>query len=103
MWSTRVCLVIDALDNLFAKRAEILSVQEVAQLLGMNKAGVYKWLREGVIPGYHRGHSWFIVRDELKEWIRQGSNQPGQPDVTDPADRPVHDNGTAGASQTQTD
>lgn len=59
---------------MFARRAEILTVQEVADLLRMNKAGVYKWLNDGVIPGYQRGRSWFIVRDELKEWMRQGSN-----------------------------
>ena len=68
-------IVTDGLDSLFAGRTDILTVQEVADLLRMNKAGVYKWLKEGVIPGYHRGRSWFIVRDELKEWMRLGSNQ----------------------------
>ena len=72
-WRTYV--VTDGLDNLFAQRTEVLTVQEVADLLRMNKAGVYKWLKEGVIPGYHRGRSWFVVRDELKEWMRLGSNQ----------------------------
>lgn len=85
----------DGLDSLFADRTDILTVQEVADLLRMNKAGVYKWLKEGVIPGYHRGRSWFIVRDELKEWMRLGSNQgrAPTPSVTD-ADG---NNDTAGA------
>lgn len=76
-WRTYV--VTDGLDKLFAQRTEVLTVQEVADLLRMNKAGVYKWLKEGVIPGYHRGRSWFVVRDEFKEWMRQGSNQARQP------------------------
>ncbi|MDN5764178.1 MAG: helix-turn-helix domain-containing protein [Microlunatus sp.] len=71
-------IVTDGLDGLFAGRKEIFTVQEVADLLRMNKAGVYKWLKEGVIPGYRRGRSWFILRDELKDWMRLGSNQ-GRP------------------------
>lgn len=74
-------IVTDGLDSLFAGRSDILTVQEVADLLRMNKAGVYKWLKEGVIPGYHRGRSWFIVRDELKEWMRLGSNQGRAPAI----------------------
>lgn len=87
----------DGLDSLFAGRTDILTVQEVAELLRMNKAGVYKWLKEGVIPGYHRGRSWFIVRDELKEWMRLGSNQgraPASPATDDHED-------TAGADDTE--
>ena len=40
----------------------------------MTKPGVYKWLKEGVIPGYKVGSSWFILRDELKETLRAGAN-----------------------------
>lgn len=65
----------DGLDKLFEGRPEILSVQEVSTLLGMGKAGVYKWLHEGSMPGYQKGKSWFIIRDEFKDWMRTGSNQ----------------------------
>lgn len=71
----------DALDRLFANRAEILTVPEVADLLRMNRASVYKWMQDGVIPGYQRGRSWFIVRDELKEWMQAGTNQ-SLPEIT---------------------
>jgi len=62
------------LDQLFEGRPETLSAQEVADLLGMTKPGVYKWLKDGVIPGYKVGSSWFILRDELKETLRAGAN-----------------------------
>jgi excisionase family DNA binding protein len=42
----------------------------------MTKQGVYNWLRDGVIPGYKLGSSWFILRDDLKEAMRHGSNRP---------------------------
>ena len=40
----------------------------------MTKPGVYKWLHEGVLPGYKVGSTWFILRDELKETLRAGAN-----------------------------
>jgi len=66
--------VTSGLDALFAGRKETLSVPEVADLLGMTKPGVYKWLHEGVLPGYKVGSTWFILRDELKETLRAGAN-----------------------------
>ena len=70
-------LVTDALDALFEGLAPRLEVGEVAELLGMTKQGVYNWLRDGVIPGYKLGNSWFILRDDLKEAMRGGFNRPG--------------------------
>lgn len=66
----------DALDALFEGRDQTLSAQEVADLLHMTKQGVYHWLRDGVIPGYKLGTTWFILRDELKQTLRAGANQP---------------------------
>lgn len=80
-----VWTVTDAVDALFAGRKETLSVPEVAELLGMTKQGIYHWLRDGVIPGYKVGTSWFILRDELKETLRAGAN-PRRPLTAEPAD-----------------
>jgi excisionase family DNA binding protein len=68
--------VTDPLDALFEGRKPTLEAGEVAELLGMTKQGVYNWLRDGVIPGYKLGSSWFILRDDLKEAMRHGSNRP---------------------------
>jgi len=40
----------------------------------MTKPGVYKWLKDGVIPGYKVGSTWFILRDELKQTLEAGAN-----------------------------
>ena len=45
-------------------------------MLALTKQGVYHWLRDGVIPGYKVGTTWFIFRDELKETPRKGANAP---------------------------
>lgn len=66
----------DAIDQLFDGCGATLSVSEAAEILGMTKQGIYYWLRDGVLPGYKVGTTWFILRDELKETLRQGKNTP---------------------------
>lgn len=68
----------DGLDALFDGLQPTLSVPEVASLLGMTKQGIYRWLHDGVIPGYKVGATWFVLRDELKDTLRKGANMPGR-------------------------
>lgn len=63
------------LDSLFEDLPPRLDVTQVADLLGVSTKGVYAWLRDGTIPGYQIGRTWFILRDELKATMRQGRNQ----------------------------
>ena len=67
------------LDSIFEHYPEVLTVPEVAELLRMTKPGTYKWLRDGVIPGYKVEGSWFIFRDELKARLQAGTNNPAAP------------------------
>lgn len=69
----------DRLNELFDGMPARLSVDEVAQILGMTKKGVYKWLNEGVIPGYKIGGSWIVLRDELRDTLAAGRNTPAPP------------------------
>lgn len=72
-------LMTEGLDRLFADLPPTLSTQQVADLLGITKPGVYKWLKEGVLPGYKLGGTWVVLRDELKEALRAGANErPGE-------------------------
>jgi len=66
----------DGLDRLFADQPPTLSPAQVADLLGMTTQGVYHWLRDGVIPAYKVGTNWRVIRDELKDTMRQGTNRP---------------------------
>lgn len=70
----RVHPVTSGLDALFEGRNLTLTVPEIAELLGMTKPGVYKWLKDGVIPGYKVGSTWFILREELKQTLEAGAN-----------------------------
>lgn len=66
----------DALDHLFEESPPTLGPTEVAERLGVSKKSVYTWLREGLVPGYKVGSTWFIIRDELKATLRRGANVP---------------------------
>lgn len=65
------------LDELFKGLPPQLDVQQVADVLGTSKQGVYRWINLGVIPAYKIGSSWMILRDELKDTIAAGSNLSG--------------------------
>lgn len=64
----------DAVDRLFDQSPPTLGVTEVAERLGVSTKSVYSWLREGLIPGYKIGTTWFVIRDELKDTLRKGAN-----------------------------
>lgn len=62
------------LDDLFEAYPEHLSVPQVAEVLGIKVPTAYKWLRDGVIPGYRVGKAWLVLRDEVKDAVRSGRN-----------------------------
>lgn len=67
-------VTLDGLDALLKDYGRTMTAGEVAEALGMTKQGVYHWLRDGLIPGYKLGTTWFIMRDELKETLLAGAN-----------------------------
>lgn len=70
--------VPDAIDDLFQLDPPTLGPTEVAERLGTTKKTVYVWLRDGIIPGYRVGTTWLILRDELKDTLRNGANIRGR-------------------------
>lgn len=64
------------LDDLFADLPPKLNVTQTAEVLGVSDTTVYKWLNEGVLPGYKVGGAWVLLRNAVKERIASGSNLP---------------------------
>ena len=65
-------IVTDGLDNLFADRAEILTVQEVAELLRVSPATVRAWIAKGEGPPAMRFGKQIRYRPErVMEWVEQ--------------------------------
>lgn len=49
-----------------------LSVEEIAQHLGISKETVYRWLEKKKIPAHRVGKQWRFKPSEVDEWVRQG-------------------------------
>lgn len=49
-----------------------LSVEQIAQHLGVSKDAIYKWIDRKGIPCYKVGRLWKFQRSEVDEWVRSG-------------------------------
>ncbi|MBI3014460.1 MAG: helix-turn-helix domain-containing protein [Candidatus Tectomicrobia bacterium] len=49
---------------------KVLSVEEVAEYLGLAKDTVYRKTKAGEIPGVRIGGSWRFPQDVIDEWLR---------------------------------
>jgi len=59
-----------------------VSVQEVADHLGVNKDTIYKWIDSRGLPAHKLGRLWKFQLGEIDEWIRSGgaAGPPGADD-----------------------
>ena len=49
-----------------------VSVQEVADHLGVNKDTVYKWIDSRALPAHKVGRLWKFQLGEIDAWVRDG-------------------------------
>ena len=49
-----------------------LSVEEIAQYLGISKDTVYTWISAKGIPAHKIGRLWKFKKDEIDTWVRGG-------------------------------
>jgi excisionase family DNA binding protein len=54
-----------------------LSVDEVAEYLGVSKDTVYAWVTNKGMPGYKVGRFWKFKRDDVDAWVRDGGAASG--------------------------
>ena len=49
-----------------------LSVDEIAEYLGVTRETIYAWLSKKGLPGHRVGRLWKFKRDEIDGWVRAG-------------------------------
>ena len=54
-----------------------LSVEEIAEYLGVSKDAVYSWVSTKGMPGHRVGRFWKFKRDEVDAWVRAGGADSG--------------------------
>ena len=49
-----------------------LSVDEIANYLGIKRDTVYKWIERKNMPAHKVGSLWKFRKEEIDEWVRSG-------------------------------
>jgi excisionase family DNA binding protein len=64
-----------------------LSVDEIADHLGIKRDTVYKWLSERQMPGHKIGRLWKFKQKKVDEWVTSGGANVSQRDSENHATR----------------
>ncbi|MBK24684.1 MAG: excisionase [Halobacteriovorax sp.] len=49
-----------------------LSVEEIANYLGVSKESIYRWLESRKMPAHKVGRQWKFKVNEVDEWVKNG-------------------------------
>jgi excisionase family DNA binding protein len=53
-------------------------VSEVAEILGVSRQTVLKYIKSGLVPGIRVGGRYLIMKDEFEAFLRSGGKRPGR-------------------------
>lgn len=64
-----------------------VSVEEIAEHLGVSKDTVYGWISKREMPAHKVGRLWKFKTDEVDDWVRNGkaSDDPKEAKASEPA------------------
>lgn len=54
-----------------AEKKELLTIKEVAEILGMQPSTIYKWAQEKMLPAIKMGRTWRFRRTSINLWLAQ--------------------------------
>lgn len=53
-----------------------LSVEEIAEYIGVKKDTVYAWISKKGMPGHRLGRFWKFKKDEIDRWVHRCGESP---------------------------
>ncbi|MCK4772179.1 MAG: helix-turn-helix domain-containing protein [Candidatus Latescibacteria bacterium] len=59
-------------------------VSEVAEILGVSRQTVLKYIKSGVVPGLRVGGRYLIMKDEFEDFLRSGGERQEVPEIASP-------------------
>ena len=57
-------------------RNEILTADEVAELLRIHPATLYKMIKNGDLPAFRVGSDWRFSRNSIEKWLESRMQEP---------------------------
>lgn len=51
------------------RRPTIMTLEEVARFLRLNKSTIYRMAREGMLPAWKLGNVWRFKKEAIEDWI----------------------------------
>lgn len=66
--------VMSRIDDLLDACPLQMSARDVAEVLGVTERTVVRWLKSGELPGLRLPNQWLVLREDLREWLRQAYN-----------------------------
>ena len=70
----------DAVAALLADQPEVMTPQEVANLLRVSQQTIARWRREGQLRAFTIGRTVRIRRDDLRQMLQAAYEQPSEGD-----------------------
>jgi excisionase family DNA binding protein len=65
-------------DPIAFSREDLLTAEEVAEVLRLKRATALDYMRRGVIPAFKLGRRWYSVRPRLDAYISSASASSGR-------------------------
>lgn len=56
-------------------QSDIMTIREVAEYLRLNEKTTYRYVADGIIPGFKIGGAWRFRRDEIENWTKKESKR----------------------------
>jgi len=63
-------------EPIYKQSLQLLSVQEVSELLGLGRSWVYQKIRSGEMPSVHLGGTVKVKREDLEEYVEKHRSPP---------------------------
>jgi excisionase family DNA binding protein len=60
-----------------------LSVDEIAEYLGVSKDAVYAWATHKGMPGHKVGRFWKFKREDVDAWVRAGGAAASSDEISE--------------------
>lgn len=65
--------------DVLARYADEMSHRDLMELFDKSKPTIYRWMESGVIPAFHVGGRWLVRKSQLRQALREASNQSVNP------------------------